>query len=84
MEGGKGLQSVADVVEIDKCSIGHHLTDTEKLFLMEGKVENVGWGKSNTNEGKLKVHKREIWKRYENVYVYENVNNKRTKTSHEI
>jgi hypothetical protein len=30
VEGGRGFQSVEDVVEIEKCSLGYYLTDRQK------------------------------------------------------
>ncbi|CAB4011202.1 Hypothetical predicted protein [Paramuricea clavata] len=41
VEGGRGLKSVEDVVEIEKCSLGYYLTKTDEEFLQEVKIENI-------------------------------------------
>jgi hypothetical protein len=41
VEGGRGLQSVEDFVEIEKCSLGYYLTKTDEEFLKEVKIENI-------------------------------------------
>jgi hypothetical protein len=41
VEGGRGFQSVEDVVEIEKCSLGHYLTKADEEFLKEVKIENI-------------------------------------------
>ncbi|CAB3979773.1 Hypothetical predicted protein [Paramuricea clavata] len=43
VEGGRGLQSVEDVVKIEKCSLGHYLDhrQTEEELLKEVKIENI-------------------------------------------
>ena len=41
VEGGKGLLSVEDLAEIEKCNLGYYLTETEEEFLKEVKKENI-------------------------------------------
>jgi hypothetical protein len=41
VEAGGRLQSEEDVVEIEKCSLGHYLTKAYEEFLKEVKIENI-------------------------------------------
>ena len=40
IKGGRGLLSVEDLVEIEKCRLGHYLTETKEEFLKVIKKEN--------------------------------------------
>ena len=55
VEGGRGLQSVEDVVEIEKCSLGHYLTHTEEKFLKEVKIESIFKDEKDQKERKKTI-----------------------------
>ena len=47
-----------DVVEIEKCSLGHYLTETEEEFLEEVKKENIFKNEEDLNEKKKTITNR--------------------------
>ena len=55
VEGGRGLQSVEDVVEIEKFSLEHYLTHREKEFLKEVKIESIFKDEEDPKERKKTI-----------------------------
>ena len=58
VEGRRGLQSVEDVVEIEKCSLGHYLTETEEELLKQVKKENIFKDERDPKERKKTITNR--------------------------
>ena len=56
VQGGRGLESVEDIAEIEKCSLGHYLIGTdEEEFLKEVKRENAFKDEEDPKERKKTI-----------------------------